>query len=114
MRGGGAKSWITTGWQGTTLTPKALYPLAYTQLLTAFLDASIGILAALTEEPEENPESARKVIKIPLSDGKWLDVGLTSIMAALTAHPDTKDLPRDTMHSVACTMIYRFGKAFIS
>lgn len=37
-------------------------------------------------------DSARRVIKIPISDGQWIDVGLASIMAALTTHPDTKVL----------------------
>ena len=69
---------------------------------SAFLD--------LPEPPEDYLTSTRQVIKVPMSEGMWMDAGLPAIRKALATHPHTKHLDDDTMNKIACTMIYRFGK----
>jgi len=72
--------------------------------------SSEEILEHLPESPEDNLITNRSVIKVPVSDGLWLDAGLPAIRKALSIHPHTKHLDGEVMNKIACTMIYRFGK----
>jgi len=72
--------------------------------------SSEEILEMMGPPPEDHYDAQRRVIEVEISEGKWLDASVSSIVKALQTHPDTKHMNPEDMTRIACTMVFRFGQ----